>query len=570
MKQQATDVFSRVENPARCRELLEALCVDGEAQLLRVEGGEQALPVLLMDVVSGEELILDLTSAPGVASVLEQSPGSFMLTGRAGATVLQTPPLRLSRRLEVPGRTQIACVWPEALEVLHRRSSFRAELNPRMEVNVVIRAENSDRLLAGRLLDLSLGGCLLEIQAAGGAAELQASHVLESIELTFPNGQRLLLTGTIRHAQISGDWQSVQFGCAFIGLNAELERRLWFYVREIEREGARTAVGGDPSLAPSPLFIRPEQRKAADNSGPRQHGLDYATPTARMLARVAVYLNGQLLQLQRGGEIDPGLLSRSSEYLLGLLEGDREELLFASHCLVDDSPLVQHCIAVAIRIADLISSRNAPRDLVKSAVACALIHDLGKALLPPSLLRAEQLEGEQRREMASHVGLLLARMDSCKWIPAPVVRGIIEGINERLDGSGYPHGLQAEQLGELARVAAVVDVVDAMSRARPDRPGMPVSAIYRHMLGCEAQLDSQWCGRYIRHFGVIPIGTLVRFPEGALGWVQRLDAQGRIAQVQLSDQTSLKGANLSPPVTGAELLKLGRVEGIIVPESSID
>lgn len=566
MEQQASDIFTRVEHPGRCRDLLETLCAQGDAQLLCIYQEEQPLPVLLMEVSPDEELVLDLTSAPGVADMLEKMPESFVLTGRAGGTLLQTAPLRPRQRLEVAGRVQIACDWPQWLEVLHRRSTFRAELNARMEVLVTVKAENSDRLFGGRLLDLSLGGCRLELQAAGGAAELQAEHVLERIELQFPNGQKVNLNGVVRHAQISGDWQSVRFGCGFGELSAELERRLWFYVREIEREGARTAVGGDASLAPSALFVRPEQSKAVD-SVPRPHGLDYATPMARRLARVAVYLNGQLLQLQQGGEVDPVLLSRHSEFLLNLLDEDRESMLFASHCLVDDSPLVQHSIAVATRLADLIAARNAPRDLVKAVVACALVHDLGKALLPPALLRVERMSAEQRSEFATHVGMLRARMDSCKWIPEPVIRGIVEGINERLDGSGYPLALKGEQLGELARVAAVVDVVDAMSRARPDRPGQAVSGIYRYLIGREAQLDSQWCSRYIRHFGIIPIGALVRFAEGALGWVQRLDTQGRIAQVQLTDQATLLGATLSEPLTGTELGKLGKVEGIIVPEA---
>ena len=67
---------------------------------------------------------------------------------------------------------------------------------------------------------------------------------------------------------------------------------------------------------------------------------------------------------------------------------------------------------------------------------------------------------EQRQEFASHVSLIRMRMGACKWIPEGVMRGIIDGINERLDGSGYPLSLSGNQLGELARVAAVVDVIE--------------------------------------------------------------------------------------------------------------
>lgn len=559
--EQGSEVVTRIDHLGKCQELLEALCAQGGSQLIPSAHDAQPLPVLLMDVLPGERLILDLTSAPGALLQFEAEE-SFALGGLAGGSLMRTEPLRLLERLETPGRTQVACAWPQWLEVIHRRSAFRAELNARMHVRVDAQPEGSDKLLTGRLLNLSLGGCLIELQVAG-VAELHSDQLFEQLTLEFPSGLRMVLSAYICHAQITADWQVVRYGCAFKDVGADLERRLWFAVREIERERARTSVGGDSELSPSPLFVRPEQR--APQAGQRQHGLDYATPMARRLARVSGYLNGQLLQLQQGAEVDATLLSRHSEFLLGLLSEDREALLFACHCLVDDSPLVQHCVAVAVRLADLTSSRGLPGDLVKAIVACALVHDLGKALLPSALMRSEGLGAEQRQQFASHVGLIRERLRSCKWLAEPVIKGVVEGINERLDGSGYPLGLSGDELGELARAAAVVDVIDAMSRGRPDRPGHTASGIYRCLIGREVQLDSQWVQRYIRHFGVIPIGALVRFADGALGWVQRLDRNGGIAQVQLTDQPSLKGATLSEPLSGTELVRLGKIDGILVP-----
>ncbi|MFD1690781.1 hypothetical protein ACFSHR_02075 [Azotobacter chroococcum] len=100
----------------------------------------------------------------------------------------------------------------------------------------------------------------------------------------------------------------------------------------------------------------------------------------------------------------------------------------------------------------------------------------------------------------------------------------------------------AGQLGELARIAAVVDVIDAMGRARPDRAEQTISSVYRQLIGREGQLDKHWCQYYARHFGLVPIGSLVRFSAGGLGWVERLDRKGAILQVRLTDQPSLRGA----------------------------
>lgn len=565
MSEHPQEFLSCKDHPQRCQTLLEDLSLQHDLQLLSVHQPEQPLPVLLCGVQPGQALVLDLTATPGIADMLESLPESFQLSGRSGPALVRTSPLRVRERLPQGDRIQLRCEWPQSLEVLHRRNDFRAELNRRMEVSVVLQAAGSTRTFNGRLCDLSLGGCRIEMAATGGASELLAYQPLERIELTFPSGERALLQGHIRHTQIRADLQAVFFGCAFDELGSEQERRLWFYVREIEREASRIAAGGDPQLAPSGLFQRLERRRSTD-TGHRQHGLDYATPMARRLARVAVYLNAQMLRLQQGGDIDSIQLSRNSEYLLGLLEDDREALLFASHCLVDDLPLIQHCIAVAVRLCDLLKARCMSAEQLKAVAACALVHDLGKALLPPALLRCTQMGEAERAEFASHVALLRARMSNCTWLPRPAIQGVIYGINERLDGSGYPRGLKSDELGDLARAAAVVDVIDAMSRARPDRAARTMTGIYRHLVGQREALDPQWCAQYVRHFGVIPIGALVRFGDGQLGWVQALDAQQRVARVQLSERPSLAGAAGGTVVSGDALNRLGRIEGIVVAE----
>ncbi|WP_349618388.1 HD domain-containing phosphohydrolase [Azotobacter salinestris] len=562
--EQACDTYSRIDHADKCRDLLEQLCEQGGARLIGLSPETPSLAAVLMEVVPGERLVLDLTSVPAVAPLLEVGGHVCRLAGRVASTLLRSAPLGNWRRLPVPGRIQLACAWPEWLEILHRRSTFRAELPMRLTVPVEVLPAESERPLVGRLLDLSQGGCQIELPASS-ASGLQAGQALERIALCFPNGQQIELRGQIRHRQLNADWKAARFGCAFDRPAADLERRLWFYVREIERESARGALGGDSERAPSPLFQAARATQAADLL--RTHGLDYATPMARRLAQVSLYLSGLLVDLQQGNDIEPARLSWHCDYLLGLLDEDRQDLLFAVHCLVDDPPLVKHGIAVAVRLADLARSRGLPNDLVKAICACALVHDLGKALLPPELLRSESLDREQREILGRHVTLLRERLGQCKWLAEPVILGVVEQINERLDGSGYPHGLRSDQLGELARMAAVVDVIDAMGRPRPDRPEQAISSVYRRLIGCEAQLDRRWCQHYIQHFGLIPVGSLVRFAEGDLAWVERLDRKGEIAQVRLADQSGMRGATLSAPLSGDELAALGPIEGIVIPGS---
>jgi HD-GYP domain-containing protein (c-di-GMP phosphodiesterase class II) len=53
--------------------------------------------------------------------------------------------------------------------------------------------------------------------------------------------------------------------------------------------------------------------------------------------------------------------------------------------------------------------------------------------------------------------------------PWPIAQIILQH-HERLDGSGYPHGLKSEQILLESKILAVADVVEAMSSHRPYRP----------------------------------------------------------------------------------------------------
>lgn len=148
-------------------------------------------------------------------------------------------------------------------------------------------------------------------------------------------------------------------------------------------------------------------------------------------------------------------------------------------------------------------------------------------------------------------------MGHCQWLSSAVFASVVRRINERLDGSGYPAGLSGGELGELERAAAVVDRADSLRRPLDGRPAWRVGAIYRHLLDRESAYDQRWVKRYIRRFGLYPIGSLVRFESGQLAWVQRLDDQGRPFQVQLTEKVEPPGENLGEVLRGEVTQKLG-------------
>ncbi|WP_129141127.1 HD domain-containing phosphohydrolase [Modicisalibacter coralii] len=553
-----------VDHPREIAELLDALSQPGEVSLAFEEQASAPHSVLLVEIREDDCLVLDVTATPEIAGGLAAGR-AFRISGRAQGAMVATPAMTATPVEGVPGRLRFQCPYPEQLDAWHRRHAFRAELKAGMHVPVEMDIDlaSGQRTVHGELVNLSLGGCLLQMPMAE-AVHLAQGQLLNRVEAIFPSGQRLASRGEVRHVKADDQWQRALVGFAFDEATPRLERLVWYLVKEIEREGARDVNDGK-SLAPSPLFQAQADAPAAPTeraSRPR-----YATPMARRLVKVADFLNAQVLLLKQGRSIDSALLSRSSDFLLGLLEQDREALLFATTCLHHEPVVVQHCIAVAVRLADLVSRREAPRELLKAVLAAGLVHDLGKVLLPDELLASPAFDADQHRRMASHVELIRERLRECRWLAPDVLKSVVGDINERLDGSGYPQGKRGDELATLSRAAAVIDAMDAMTRARPDRAAWTIEATYRHLLTHGAAYDGQWVQRVIRHFGVQPIGSLLAYSSGAVAWVHRLDERGQPALLHVVRNQYSLDKRIDRWAQGRDIDQLGRIEQLLDPSS---
>jgi len=100
--------------------------------------------------------------------------------------------------------------------------------------------------------------------------------------------------------------------------------------------------------------------------------------------------------------------------------------------------------------------------------AAALIHDIGMAFLPLSLLNKSERYSEQERkkliEHPSHSANLLEGLEN--WDLAGT---IVKQHHERVDGRGYPNNLNRTQISEGAKILAIADTFESMSHSRADR-----------------------------------------------------------------------------------------------------
>ena len=116
----------------------------------------------------------------------------------------------------------------------------------------------------------------------------------------------------------------------------------------------------------------------------------------------------------------------------------------------------------------LVKHVQIPADQWDSIRQGALLHDIGKLGIPDAiLLKPGSLTPRERKVMQQHVqygyNILVPIISSRHTLDITLYH------HEHWDGKGYPYGLQAEQIPQVARLFAVVDVFDALTSDRPYR-----------------------------------------------------------------------------------------------------
>jgi PAS domain S-box-containing protein/putative nucleotidyltransferase with HDIG domain len=110
----------------------------------------------------------------------------------------------------------------------------------------------------------------------------------------------------------------------------------------------------------------------------------------------------------------------------------------------------------------------------------ALLHDIGKIGVPDSiLLKPGPLTDAEWVVMRRHPTVAHEMLSPISHLRQSL--DIPYCHHEKWDGSGYPRGLNREEIPLPARIFAVVDVWDALCSERPYRPAWPVEKVLDHI-----------------------------------------------------------------------------------------
>lgn len=154
--------------------------------------------------------------------------------------------------------------------------------------------------------------------------------------------------------------------------------------------------------------------------------------------------------------------------LLSLLK--RKDLHTADHC--------KRVMRLAVGYAKYYNYPSAQIHTLKYA---SLLHDIGKLTVPKRiLLKPEKLSKTEFDKIKKHPFTGFFILKNISLFKHEAV--IIKDHHERIDGTGYPHGLYGKQINELSKVLSVCDAFDAMTKHRVYRQALSLDEALNELL----------------------------------------------------------------------------------------
>jgi putative nucleotidyltransferase with HDIG domain len=245
---------------------------------------------------------------------------------------------------------------------------------------------------------------------------------------------------------------------------------------------------GATDLLPRPADAKALVRTLLGDIQSLARGSDFSIDDSQGVAAGVKALQDVFASASLGAPLDQKSITEAGETIVSNIQEDgfgRWIDTVRKH----HSQTYQHCLIVtgaAVTFGQHLGFSHADQQRLATA---GLLHDIGKARIPIAILeKPGPLDADELAVMRQHPLLGLEALQTAPELQ-PEMLDMVVHHHEYLDGSGYPHGLQASELSDLVRTITIADIFGALIEKRSYKPPMSGEAAYQILKNMGPKLD---------------------------------------------------------------------------------
>ncbi|MCL2075139.1 MAG: HD-GYP domain-containing protein [Betaproteobacteria bacterium] len=292
--------------------------------------------------------------------------------------------------------------------------------------------------------------------------------------------------------------------------------------RGLDLSHARTVEEVEGTLQQQMETIAEEREDIARFVEPIRGSIKAEAPRARKLHTETNQVIQNLMQSVRmGAQIEIDRMMPLTESMIDSILANQSAMLPLTALKRHDTYTFEHSVSSCALMIAFARKLGMSREIIRDLALGALMHDIGKARIPNSILnKPGSLTSSEFTHMKLHATHGVEILEKAPNVSAISVQ-VTAQHHERYDGSGYPKRLKGDEISIYGKMSSIVDVYDAISSNRVYHRGLRPSEAMKKMLEwSEFHFDPKLVHSFIRAIGIYPAGSLVRLESGRLAVVR--------------------------------------------------
>lgn len=264
------------------------------------------------------------------------------------------------------------------------------------------------------------------------------------------------------------------------------------------------------------LLTNQEQETRADT------GTRYIEEVKRDYREKVESIKHVLNGLVSGGKLDVESVNEISDSIYSEVYSNFGIIECINQVRTADEYTYTHCINVSLYSMLIARWMGMDEASIKEALKSGLLHDIGKSRIPNEILNKQgPLDDWEYEVMKKHPVYGFEILEPAKEISEAVKNSVLTH-HERENGSGYPLGLEGNEIGIYSKIVAVADIYDAMTSQRIYKPKMTPFDTFREIervtVGTDLY-DIKILLTFLTNISIYYTGSKVRLSGGKTGEV---------------------------------------------------